>query len=168
MGQEDETDSDARICSEGVKLAREDANNTLDRAFEKHSAHQTKSVKILQLNGVVVSILLAGVSQINLTPTLISILLASVSLFFISSVCSIFGLSGDDLTIGISQSEVNVILDKVESEEQYLIWFLEEKYKPILSEVVEKTDSRSNYVEVSVWFFFGGLLLLAGGIFMIL
>lgn len=157
----DERESpDLEFDDETLQLLREDAGKTVDRLIQKHDAHQKKAVQMIQVNGVVISLLLAAGTQISLNVLLI---LGGVA-FLGSALLSGWALRGRKIDVGLAPQQVTAHIQHEISKTQYLRWYLEGFYSDAFNDLNSKTNTRARRVQFSVYAFLGGLVLTASGI----
>lgn len=162
MSDADDSEPDLEFDDEALAMMREDASKTLDRTLQKHDGHQKKAVQLIQVNGVVLSLLLAAGTQIR--PNL-SLLAAGV-LFVGSALLSGYALIGTKVNIGLDPEQVTANIEAELDKNLYLRWYLEEFYYPAFNDLSDKTADRARRVRYSLYSFLGGLLMTVVGIVM--
>lgn len=160
MADDGKDEPDLVFHDEALRMMREDASKTLDRTLQKHDSHQKKAVQIIQVNGVVISLLLAASTQIALNIWL----MAGGSLFVISALAAGYSLRGTNVAVGLSPSQITANIEHELTETQYLRWYLEHFYYQAFPDLNEKTADRARRVRRSLYAFLGGLILTTSGI----
>ena len=167
MSDEKESNQSEKISipeTGALQLTHDDAKSAIERGLNKHGDHASKSIKMVQINGIVISILVAGASQITFSRyTYILTGLGAVSLF-LSSFFALRAYTSQSLSIGISSEDIGRINNNNLSEEQYLFWYLTEYYPDAVDEIKEKIEKRADNVGYSIYTFFIGLLFIAAGV----
>lgn len=160
MADDEKDEPDLEFHNEALRMMREDASKTLDRTLQKHDSHQKKAVQIIQVNGVVISLLLAASTQITLNLWL----MAGGCLFVISALTAGYSLRGTNVAVGLSPSQITANIEHELTETQYLRWYLEHFYHQAFPDLNGKTADRARRVRWSLYAFLGGLLLTTSGI----
>jgi len=169
MSEEQESSQSEKISipeTEALRLTHGDAKSAIERGLNKHGDHASKSIKMVQINGIVISILVAGASQMKFS-TYVYILTGLGAVFlFLSSFFALRAYTSQSLSIGISSEDIDRINRNNLSENQYLIWYLTEYYPDAIGEIKRKIEKRADNVEYSIYAFFVGLLSIASGVIM--
>lgn len=166
---ETEPDTDASTTvgipeTAAMEYAREDATQTLERAIAKHEGHGKRAIQLVQVNGIVLSILIAAASQVQVAQFSTIFLITTPLLFLFSGGVALYAYRSQTLPIGLPAAEVQKILDNELSADQYLYWYLSNHYEELIGTVVSKTSTRAAYVEYAIILFFAGLLVTIGGV----
>lgn len=160
MADAEEFETDLEYDNEALMLMREDASKSLEYLLRKHDAHQKKSAQIIQINGVVISLLLAAGTQVGLN----IFLLIGGFLFVTSAIVSGFALRGTLISVGLSTDQISSNIDEEINKNQYLRWYLEGYYHEAFTDLSDKTSKRAWCVRYSLYAFLAGLVLTATGI----
>jgi hypothetical protein len=147
-----------------MEYAREDATQTLERVIAKHEGHGKRAIQLVQVNGIVLSILIAAASQVQLAQFPTIFLVIAPLLFLVSGGIALYAYRSQTLPIGLPADEAQKILNHELSADQYLYWYLSNHYEELITTVVTKTNTRAAYVEWAIIVFFVGLLFTTGGI----
>lgn len=167
MTSDEDGDPDEDSYIEALELMHDEGVRTIDFIQRKHDAHQKKAMQILQLNGVAVSVILAGASQINLQNGLHPTLYLGPGLFLVSAILSGFALRGDTLSMGFSTDLINrKVTEEEVGKKQYLLWYLTEYYPETASHLNSAVSNRGKHNERAVYAFLAGLIVTASGIIM--
>lgn len=158
---EDDT-SNGEFHDDTLELMREDASNTVERLMRKHDAHQKKAMQMVQLNGVVISIFIAGISQIQ--DGLNWLLYLGSALFLGSAIFSGIALRGHKLSVGLDPIQIERVIEGELTKTQYLLWYLAVFYDNALNSLYEKTSTRAKWLRCSVYAFLSALCVTTVGI----
>lgn len=156
--------SNEEFHDDALELMREDAINTVERLMRKHDAHQKKAIQMMQLNGVVISILIAGSSQIQIQNGLNFLLYLGPTLFLISAIFSGIALRGHKLSIGLDPNQIEQHIKEGLTKTQYLLWHLVVFYENAIDSLYEKTNTRAKWIRLSIYAFLGALCTTITGI----
>lgn len=160
MPNSEDPGTDLEYDDEALMLMRQDASKTLERTLQKHDAHQKKATQLIQINGVVISLLLAAGSQVGLNCLLV---LGGAS-FVISALLSGYALRGARLKIALSSEQIASNIEAELTKNQYLRWYFEHFYYQSFKDLNKKTTKRAERVRNSLRAFLGGIVLIAIGI----
>jgi len=160
----DEDDSTPEFNDGALELMREDASKTIERLMRKHDAHQKKAIQMVQLNGVVVSLLVAAASQIQIQNSLNCFLYIGPALFLGSGVFSGIALRGHTISAGITFDQIKQNVEADLTRTQYLLWYLYEFYEDATDSLYEGINTRAKWIRRSVYSFLGGLAVTTVGI----
>lgn len=147
-----------------LELMREDATQTIERSLRKHDAHQKKAIQMVQINGIVISILIAAASQVPLQTNFNTLLYVGPGFFLTSAVVAGVTLRGHNLAVGISPNQITRNIDSDLSKTQYFVWYFNEFYQEAITDISDKTSSRATIVKWSVYLFLAGLIVTTAGI----
>lgn len=164
MTENEDDTSNEGFDDDALELMREDASKTVERLMQKHDAHQKKAIQMVQLNGVVISILVAGASQIQIQSGLNLFLYLGPALFLASAVSSGIALKGHKLSAGLNPDQIEQHLEAELTKTQYLLWYLVVFYDNAIDSLYEKTSIRAKWIRGSVYAFLGALCATTVGI----
>jgi len=150
--------------TEVLKQSHDDAKSAIERGMNKHGKHASKAIKMVQLNRLVISVFVAGTSQIDLSNFAQILMYVGGVFFFASSLFALRAYKTQSLPIGISPTDIDTVNNNNLSEDQYLHWYTTEYYPETISQIIEKAGIRADNIEYSIYAFFAGLLTISVGI----
>ncbi|MEE6210378.1 hypothetical protein U3A55_09435 [Salarchaeum sp. III] len=149
---------------EALRHLHDDTRSAIERGLDKHGGHASKAIRMVQVNGVVISIFVAGVTQVEIHPNLHVSLYLGAALLFASTLFALKAYRSQTLPIGISLSEVEKIDRNNLSETQYLYWYTHQYYPGTIETIKNEVEQRNREVEYSIFSFLLGILVIAVGI----
>ena len=149
---------------DAMKLAYEDANRSIETSIEIHQGHSNKAIQLMKTNGLMLTIILAATSQVDISQFLNLATLAAVLSFFLSSMLAGFGYFGQDVLFGIGKDGIQSIFDKKLTKKQYLAWRLTKVYPSQIDNIQDNVDTKTTFIKLSISSLISGLILIFVGI----
>lgn len=148
-----------------LPAAVRESQRTLNQALQVHSEQTKKAIQMAQINGIIITALIAIISNFDFSDLLNSLLSIGGVLFAVSTVLAVFGTRGQSMTIGIGTQDFDSLIEYDLDNDQYNLWMLNEGYRSWIEEGRKKVARKRNYVRWSILIFLVGLLIVMTGFF---
>lgn len=150
--------------ADALERAHEDARFTAEQTLQSFSNLSDKAFRLIRLNAVVLTILVAIASQISVGRYVNVSSVASLLLFVWSALFALIGYLTTTFNRGFDAS----IFDKPSRyrlrETEYLNWILTRAYPKWIADGVEKVNRKERWVRRSLVAFIAGMTTLTVGI----
>ena len=160
-----ETGSDTPdLNPETLKLLRDDLQRTHQESLTNVGELSTKATRIIQLNGLVLTILASVASQITLSEYLNVGSLISVSAFVCSILLAGIAFRNKPVKTGPQKSLAEDTIENNFSETQYLLQVTYRGYAEWIEEADQVITERAKFIQWAIYSFILGILALLAGI----
>lgn len=152
-----------------LQRAHSDAQLVLEQTLETFSDLSDKAFRLIRLNGLVLTVLVAVSSNVQDIQLYINTPSVSSILLFISSILfAVLGYMTRTVDGGVSTNAFDKLAEYNLREDEYLNWILTLGYPKWIDNGVEKSDTKEQWIEYSLIAFLGGItMFLAGMLFTI-
>lgn len=158
VAEERQPDPDA------LERGHSDAQLVLERTLETFSDLSDEAFRLIRLNGLVVTILVAVASNVRELRSFVNILSVGAVLLFIGSIFfAIVSYTIQTVDSGVSTEAFNKLTEYKLREDEYLNWVLTLGYPKWIDSGVERRDKKEEWVEYSLIAFSAGITMLLGG-----
>lgn len=149
-----------------LQHAHSEAQQTLDRVLQTFPDLAGKAIQIIQLNGIVLTIIVAVSTQTaparySITLLTGSLLVLGMGLFLISTLAALAAYWSHSVGAGYETS--STAIDHKLNEVEYLLWVLP-KYHALINDAKTKANRKDNLIRFSIIAFSGGLILFLTGV----
>jgi hypothetical protein len=149
---------------ETLRVVHQDLQQALERHIQALKAISRKSLQIIRLNGIILTILLAASSQVrNLDPYTNWATNLGLGLLLLSTLIALFGYRSVDIALGTGPEDAKFTLRAKMVEKEYLEKSIRGNIRWI-EEAEEKNRKRGRIVDLSLRVFVAGLVLFIFGI----
>lgn len=162
-GMERSLDS-PQLNAETLKLLRNDLQRTHQEALTNATELSTKATKIIQLNGLILTILVSVASQVTLSEYLNVGTLISVVAFICSMLIAGIAFRNQSIKMGPRKPVAEDTIENNFSEIQYLLHITYRGYADWIEDANEVIDERSKFVQWAIYSFVLGIIALLVGI----
>jgi len=116
--------------SSALPAAVNEAQRTLDQALQTHSEQSKKAIQMAQINGLILTLLVAIIANFDITGVSKFLVFAGGGFFTISIVIAVLGTMGHTMTIGANPIDFDKIFRHELNDDQYRLWLLDQGYRP--------------------------------------
>lgn len=169
--KEDTQDPDESECTvlgnEKLELLRHlhgDSKRLYDELLRTYESSADKSIKLAQVNGVVLTILIATAGVIGLDTWINPLTIFGTFLFVVSGMIAVFAYRTIKMGIGVHIEDLVYILEKDHTELDYHQWMVEDLYPEMIPDTMDIVDQKGAWVDRSILAFGWGLIILFTGI----
>jgi hypothetical protein len=156
--QRTELDSDA------LRRAHEDAQFVLEKTFQMWSHHSEKAFRLIRLNAIVLTILIA-VSSLVPVARYRNVATVTSLLFFIgSALLALVGYRPPNAIYGLHPNVFEKLTEYKLREGEYLNWILTLGYSAWIAEDIRRLSRNERWIRLSLIAFLIGVLTLLTGI----
>lgn len=148
---------------EALRQANSNVERTINQVVRSFPQTANKSIEIVKLNGIVISIFVVSAQLNNELYSLNRLVIGSIILFGISILTGLLGYMSQNIIIGLKTQKV--LLRRKLTEEEYLRWLLEEEYDRWLEQALSKHRRKSILVQISLTTFVAALITFLVGIY---
>lgn len=142
-----------------------EAQRTLDEGLNIHSEQTNKAIKMAQINGVIITALIAIISNFKFGYLMHLVFVLSGVCFTTSTILAVLGTRGQSMTIGIGRNEFDKIIEYDLSKKHYNLWMLNHAYREWVEEGQHKVGRKRAYVRFSIAMFLCGVVIVTIGFF---
>lgn len=167
----DTQDPDESECTgldeEKLELLRhlhEDSKRLYDELLRTYESTADKAIKLAQVNGVVLTILIATAGIIGLDTWINPLTIFGTFLFVVSGMIAVFAYRTIKIGIGVHIEDLVYILEKDHTELDYHQWMVEDLYPEMIPDAMYIVDQKGAWVDRSILAFGWGLIILFTGI----
>ncbi|USZ68219.1 hypothetical protein NGM10_00400 [Halorussus salilacus] len=154
------------LDTDALAHARADAQVVLEQTIQTFTDLSDKAFRLVRLNGLVVTIVIAISSQIETKAYVNVASLASILLFICSALFAIIGYRIRTIDGGISTDAFQKLTSYKLREKEYLNWVLTLGYPKWIADGVQKTNRKERWIGYSLLAFLGGMAMLLAGTFL--
>lgn len=158
----DERNLDVRA----LESAQADARFTLEQTLELFGDLSEKSFRLIRLNALVLTLLVAIASQVTVMRYINVSSVAAVLLFVGSALFALVGYMITAVNRGFGAMTFEKLTRYRLRKKEYLTWILTLGYPEWITDGIEKADRKERWVRRSLIAFFAGIVTLLGGILM--
>lgn len=151
------------LDTEALGHAHSDAQLVLEQTLESFSNLSDKAFRLIRLNGLVVTILVAMSSQIPVEKYLNVSLVASVTSFIASASFAVVAYRIQTVDGGIRTEAFQKLTQYKLREKEYLDWVLTKGYPKWIIDGVRKTNRKDRWIRYSLFAFAIGIVTLLAG-----
>lgn len=148
---------------ETLRRTHEDAKLTLRRNLETFTGLSEMAFRLVRMNALVVTIVVAAASQVRTGRYLNALTVAAVLLFVASVVLALVGYTNRRVDTGVGGPVFEKAVAYRLREDEYLEWVLTEGYARWIERAVEKSDRKERWVRYSLTAFLAGITSLTAG-----
>jgi len=150
---------------ETLRQLHSDAQRVLDEEIQTFSDLSSKAIQLAQVNGLILTILIAVANQVSVTAYLNILTGLGTVFLLVSTVLSVWAYSTHEIDVGIGPGVIDRTLEKRPSEAEYRYWILSGVYKDSMADAKMRADKKGTKVRWAICSFLGGLLTIFAGIF---
>lgn len=149
---------------ETLRRLTDDSQKVLDHQLTKFGDLSTKAIQLVQVNGLIITILVAASSQVTLTDYLNLVSGGSVVLFGISTVFAALAYRTDAIDVGHGTMVIDTTLSRGLDEGEYLHWLLSDLYPELIEDATDSVNRKGHWLSIAIRAFLAGLVTLPAGI----
>lgn len=171
-GHESDADEDETVLARAqrrslesimLRRSRADAQLVLERVLDAFSGLSETAFRLVRMNALVLTILVATAAQVRTVRYLNTLTVASVVLFVASVVFALVGYTTRRVDLGIGPGAFEKAVAYRLREDEYLQWILTKGYGRWIERAVEKGNRRERWVRYSLTAFLAGITTLVAG-----
>ncbi|MFC7079968.1 hypothetical protein [Halorussus caseinilyticus] len=157
VAEERDLDPDA------LERAHSDAQLVLEQTLQTFSDLSDTAFRLVRLNGLVLTILVAVSSNVRNLRTYVNVLSVGAVLLFIGSAFfATLSYTRQTVDGGVSTDAFDKLTEYKLREDEYLNWVLTLGYPKWIENGVEKSDEKEQWIEYSLLAFLGAIMMLLG------
>lgn len=145
-------------------VLHDDLTRVLDRHIDAHADLSTRPIQLIQLNGLVLTIVVALVSEFQSGLFVSPLGQLGVVLLVLSTVVALAGYRLRAVELGPGTTVARHALSYRMTAREYLWWMTKKGTPRFIESVSAHNDRRSRYVQWSLYLFLAGLFALLVGI----
>jgi Ca2+/Na+ antiporter len=150
--------------ADALERAHEDARFTLTQTLQLFSDLSGKAFRLIRLNALVITILVAVASQVRVRTYVNVLSVASLLLFVASTLFALVGYLVTTVDRGIDAATFDKLTEYKLRESEYLNWILTLGYPKWIDDVVEQIETKERWIRRSLVAFLAGITTLLVGI----
>lgn len=152
------------LDADALERAHEDAQFTMEQTLQSFSDHSGKAFRLIRLNALVLTILVAIASQTTVSRLINVPSVASILLFIWSAVFALFAYLTTTFNRGFDASTLDKPTKYRLRETEYLVWILTRAYPKWIADGAEKVNQKERWIRRSLIAFIAGITTLIVGI----
>lgn len=153
---------------DALELAHSDAQFTMEQTLRSFANLSGKAFRLIRLNAVVITILVAIASQVRIERYVSVLSVASLLLFISSALCALVAYLTTTFNRGFDGETFEKLVTYKVRETEYLNWVLTSGYGEWIGDSAEKVHRKERWVRLSLVAFIAGITTLLGGILLTL
>lgn len=152
------------LDADALERAQEDAHLVLEQTLQLFSDLSDKAFRLVRLNALVLTILIAVASQVRVVNYVNVLSVASLLLFVTSTLFALVGYLITTVDRGIDAATFTKLTEYKLRRSEYLHWVLTLGYPKWIGDAVEKADTKEQWIRRSLVALLAGIATLLGGI----
>lgn len=149
--------------SAALVRAQSDAQFVLQRTLETFSELSDKAFRLIRMNGLVITVLIAAASQVNVPTYTNTLTVGSVILFIGSVFFAVLAYMTQTVDGGVNVGAFRKLATYRLKEVEYLHWILTNGYPEWIENGVEKGNRKERWIRSSLIAFLAGFTMLISG-----
>lgn len=146
-----------------LRRAHSDAQLVLARTLDTFADLSRLAFRLIRVNALVMTILLAGTTQVRTSYYVNVLTIGAVALFVISVLFALLSYTSRRIESGVGPAVLKIVSGYRLSEAEYLDWVLTEGYGNWIERGIAENDYREQWVRYSLVAFLAGMVALIGG-----
>jgi hypothetical protein len=146
-----------------LRRAQADAQLVLERTLDTFTELSETAFRLIRVNSLVMTILLAGASQVRTARYLNALTVGAVVLFVVSVLFAVVSYTSRRIESGVGPDVFETAVRYRLSEAEYLDWMLSEGYGNWIERGIAENDYRERWIRYSFVAFLTGMVALIGG-----
>lgn len=155
--------SQRELDARALGHAHGDAQVVLEQTLQTFADLSDKAFRLVRLNGLVITILIAIASQVELKAYANIPSVASLLLFISSTLFAVLAYKIQTIDGGISTEAFQKLTAYKLREKEYLNWVLTLGYPLWITDGVRKSNQKEQWIRYSLLAFLGGIVMLLAG-----
>lgn len=152
------------LDADALERAHEDAHLVLEQTLQLFSDLSDKAFRLVRLNALILTILVAVASQVRVEDYVNVFSVASVLLFVTSILFALIGYMMTTVDRGIDTATFGKLTEYKLRKSEYLNWVLTLGYPKWISDVIENVETKEQWVRRSLVAYLAGTTTLLVGI----
>jgi hypothetical protein len=167
-GQSDIDDGKLSLQNEiddsALKQVHTDIIRTLNRSLDVQVKLGDKSIQLVQIDGLLLTILVGAGVQLGFGPYMNLLTASGVILILVSMCAGVAGYLTKQVHIGIGPEDIEVVSEYNLSESEYLHWVTSRGYSQWVRESETTNNRKEKWVQIAIFALLIGMILIVAGI----